>query len=76
MFQRWKLSLKVQKKKKENEKNQKINRVVAVATVPNKPLSLRMMHLLIKAKTIIYLTGFCGKGRRRNNGYGGEPTAN
>lgn len=46
MLQRWKLSLKAEKKSKEN-------RVLAVATAPNKPLSLRMMHLLIKAEAII-----------------------
>lgn len=75
MLQRWKLSLKFESKKK--KKNQKKNKPVAVATAPNKPLSLRMMHLLIKAEAIIYLTGFlCEGGRGRSNGYGGEPMAN
>ena len=67
MLQRWKLSL-----KSESKKNQKKNKPVAVATAPNKPLSLRMMHLLIKAEAIIYLTGFLWEaGRGRSNGYGG-----
>lgn len=50
--------MKLESEKKEKRKNQKKNRPVAVAIGPNKPLSLRMTHLLIKAGAIIYLTGF------------------
>lgn len=76
MLQRWKLRLKYEKGKKGKEKNQKKTIPVAVATAPNKPLSLRMMHLLITAEAIIYLTCFLWEHRGRSNGYGGEPTAN
>lgn len=50
-------------KKKKRKKYQKEIRPEAIAKVPTKPSSLGMMHLLIKAKAIIYLTAFQWKGK-------------